>query len=257
MAALGFRRSAAWVALLAVATIGAACSQRDDLRSEAVASSDAVGFITADGVRLAGRLFGPEEANAGLVLAHMLPSDQSDWFETAASLADDGYRVLTFNMRGYCPGGDAGCSEGEKDIDAADDDLAAALAVLRQQGVDRVGLIGASIGGLSSILIASREGPAVDVVITLSAPETLGGLGATPDVLAAVSAAKLFIAGSSDGTGASSAESMYNATGQPKRLELLTTDAHGTDLLGSNQAGRVHDLIDGWLSQHLPTGGSA
>jgi pimeloyl-ACP methyl ester carboxylesterase len=245
------------VALLAIATMGTACSQKDDLRSEAVAGSEAVTFTTSDGVELAGRLFGSEDAEAGVVLAHMLPADQSDWFETAAALADDGYRVLTFNMRGYCPGGDVGCSEGEKDVDSADDDLAAALAHLREQGVDGIGLIGASIGGLASILIASREGPDVDAVITLSAPETLGGLGATPDALAAVSAAKLFIAGSSDGTAAASAESMFNASGGPKRLELLTTDAHGTDLLESNQAGRVRDLIDGWLAQHLPPGGSA
>jgi pimeloyl-ACP methyl ester carboxylesterase len=245
------------VAVLAVSASGVACSQKDDIASEAIASSQAVTFTTSDGLELAGRLFGSDDADAGLVLAHMLPADQSAWFETAAALAEDGYRVLTFNLRGYCPGGDAGCSEGDKDVDKADDDLSAALGYLREQGVDRVGLMGASIGGLASIIVASREGQGVDVVITLSAPETLGGLAATPEILGSVSAAKLFIAGSSDGTAAASAESMFNASGQPKRFELLTTDAHGTDLLESSQGGRVNDLIDGWLAQHLPPGGDA
>jgi pimeloyl-ACP methyl ester carboxylesterase len=190
----------------------------------------------------------------GLVLSHMLPADQSDWYETAAALADDGYRVLTFNLRGYCPGGDAGCSEGEKDVDRADQDLTAAVAYLREQGVDRVGLLGASIGGLASLIVASRESDGVRVVITLSAPETLGRLGVSPEMLATATAAKLYVAGAGDGTAASSAESMYNASTQPKRFELFTTDAHGTDLLGSNQGARVRDLIDAWLAQHLPPG---
>ena len=84
-------------------------------------------FEASDGVTLDGRLFGPDEGSAGVVLAHMFPSDQSAWFAFADRLGQRGYRVLTFNFRGYCPGGDAGCSQGEKSIPAIWQDVEGAI----------------------------------------------------------------------------------------------------------------------------------
>ena len=34
----------------------------------------------------------------------MFPSDQSAWYFFADRLGERGYRVLTFDFRGYCPG---------------------------------------------------------------------------------------------------------------------------------------------------------
>ena len=87
---------------------------RGDTPQGSTANSKAITFESTDGVTLAGRLFGPDQGTAGVVLAHMLPSDQSAWYFFANRLGERGYRVLTFNFRGYCPGGEAGCSEGEK-----------------------------------------------------------------------------------------------------------------------------------------------
>ena len=33
----------------------------------------------------------------------MQAADQSSWFDYADTLADEGYRTLTFNFRGYVP----------------------------------------------------------------------------------------------------------------------------------------------------------
>src|SRR5262245_39868702 len=106
---------------LAVAALVAlvACDQSDEIRQQALDDSTAVTFPSADGVALAGRLFGPDTATTGVVLAHMLPADQSSWFDFADRLGGSGYRVLTFDFRGYCPGGVAGCSEGRKDVAAS------------------------------------------------------------------------------------------------------------------------------------------
>jgi len=192
-----------------------------------------------------------------VVLAHMLPADQSAWFETAAALGDEGYRVLTFDFRGYCPGGDAGCSQGDKDVGAADEDLRAALAYLQDQGVDRVALVGASMGGTASLVVASDEGSSVQAVITLSAPQLIGDLVVQPELLASLTAAKLYIAGTGDVTAAEAAEAFFNGSQQPKRYELLTTDDHGTDLLTGNQGSRVEGLIEDWLAVHLPASSEA
>jgi pimeloyl-ACP methyl ester carboxylesterase len=226
-----------------------------------MAASGSVTFTTADGVQLAGRVFGPPDdvaGGAGIVFAHMLPADQSSWFDEAIRYADAGYLTLTFNLRGYCPGGDAGCSEGEPDPASAAVDLTAAVEHLRSMGVQRIGVVGASIGGTAALSVAGADPAAVDVVITLSAPASVGGLSADPGLLAQITAAKLFIAGTGDGAAAADAQAFYDASGQPKRFEVLPSDDHGTDMLEGNAAGRVRDLMDLWLGTHLPVsaGGS-
>lgn len=219
--------------------------------------SQAVTFETADGVELSGRWFGPEHATAGVVLAHMLPADQRSWFDVAQRLAEDGYRVLTFDFRGYCPGGDGGCSEGTKQIDAAATDLQAAVDRLRDEGVERIGIAGASMGGTAALLVAADD-PAIGAVVTLSAPQAISGLAAGPDVLGRIAAPKLYLAGLGDPSGASgAAEALAAQSPQPVRLEILTTDAHGTDLLTSPQGERTWSLLEDWFARWVPVGPSA
>lgn len=219
--------------------------------------SKEITFESTDGVTLAGRLFGPDQGAAGVVLAHMFPSDQSAWYFFANRLGQRGYRVLTFNFRGYCPGGDAGCSEGEKNIPAIWQDLEGAVQALRGEGVTRFGLVGASMGGTASLIVAASEGEAVDAVITLSAAPDFEGLAAGADVLAQVSAAKLFIAGHSDVDAAQAVDTLYGESLQPKRPVILTTDDHGTDILTGNQSGIASTEMINWLERYVPVSGNA
>jgi pimeloyl-ACP methyl ester carboxylesterase len=236
---------------VAVALLCISC-ERATGTSTAPAGSTAVTFATSDGVRLAGRLFGPADATAGVVLAHMLPADQTSWYGEAENLAALGYRVLTFDFRGYCPGGDGGCSKGPKDVNATPVDLTAALRYLRKDGVSRVALVGASMGGTAALIVASQQGTGVGAVVTLSAPQVIEGIGAGPDVLQLVSAAKLFIAGLGDTTAAQSAQTFYDQSQQPKRVEILTTDDHGTDLLTGSQGEKTRQLLEGWVQTYVP-----
>lgn len=235
----------------ALALVLPACHQAEAIRTQALSDSRAVEFESTDGVRLAGRLFGPEGATAGVVLAHMMPADQSSWFDFADQLGGLGYRTLTFDFRGYCPGGDAGCSQGDKDISAIWQDVAGAVGFLRMQGVRRIGLVGASMGGTASLVYASQSGSNIDAVVTLSAPDAVEGLTAGPEVLQTVSAAKLFLAGSVDGNAAATAQAFFDETLQPKRVETLTTGDHGTDILEGNQAELARNLITDWLGLHV------
>ena len=187
-----------------------ACHQAEAIRQQALADSRAVSFESIDGVQLAGRMFGPEGASAGIVLLHMLPADQRSWFDFADQLGALGYRTLTFDFRGYCPGGDAGCSGGSKDISAIWQDVGGAVGFLRTEGVRRIGLVGASMGGTASLVYASESGVDIDAVVTLSAPDAIEGLTAGPDVLQSVSSAKLFLAGNGDGNAAATAQAFYD-----------------------------------------------
>jgi pimeloyl-ACP methyl ester carboxylesterase len=228
-----------------------ACHQAEAIRTQALADSRAVEFESSDGVHLAGRLFGPVGATAGVVLAHMQPADQSSWFDFADQLAAMGYRTLTFDFRGYCPGGDAGCSQGDNDVSAIWQDVAGAVGFLRTEGVKRIGLVGASMGGTASLIYASQSGSDIDAVVTLSAPAAIEGLTAGPDVLQTVDAAKLFLAGNVDGNAAATAQAFFAEALQPKRVETLTTADHGTDILEGNQAENARNLITNWLEQHV------
>lgn len=219
------------------------------------ADSKEITFESTDGVTLTGRLFGPEEGSAGVVLAHMFGSDQSAWYFFANRLGDRGYRVLTFNFRGYCPGGDAGCSEGEKTIPAIWQDVEGAIEALRSQGVRRLALVGASMGGTASLIVASKQGQDIDAVVTLSAPTSFEGLDASADVLAQVTAAKLFIAGHEDVEAVDAVDTFYAESLPPKRPVILTTGDHGTDILTGNQAGIVSTEMINWLERYLPVSG--
>jgi len=222
-----------------------------------VEGSRAISFESIDGVRLSGRVFGPDKGTAGVVLAHMFPADQRSWYAFAGRLADRGYRVLTFDFRGYCPGGDGGCSQGERDIAAIWQDVEGAVAELEREGASRIALIGASMGGTASLIAASHLGQDVAAVVTLSAPTGFEGLEADPEVLTQVPGAKLFIAGHADVTAATAVDRLYELTIQPKRPLILTTEDHGTDILTGNQAGIASTEILNWLEQYLPVSESS
>ena len=113
------------VAVLAVAA--GACGS--EVPKADLSDSRPVSFESADGVSLEGRLFG--DGSTAVVLSHMLPADQRSWFAFADRLADEGYLVLTYDFRGYCPGGEGGCSQGDRDISAIWQDVLGAEDFVR------------------------------------------------------------------------------------------------------------------------------
>jgi dienelactone hydrolase len=240
-------------AIAVVVFFAPACGDRGaEVQRFALDRSEAVTFPSGDGVELSGRLFGPDGATAGVVLAHMLPSDQTSWYAFAERLGDAGYRALTFDFRGYCPGGDGGCSGGEKSVTAAWQDVQGAVAFLREQGVQRVGLVGASMGGTASLIVAGQPGSQIDAVAALSAPASIEGLTVTPEVLQQLTAAKLFLAGNGDTAAAQTAQDFFNTSLQPKRVQIFPSNDHGTDLLTGNQSENSRTLLLSWLQQYLP-----
>jgi predicted alpha/beta hydrolase len=102
-----------------------------------------------------------------VVLSHMGRGgdNQEDWFGMAAVLADEGYVVLTYNRRGVCPGGVAGCSDGDDDYTDHWLDVLGAVDFLRTRGAERVFIGGASIGAMASLYAAEQPGTEVDGLI--------------------------------------------------------------------------------------------
>ncbi len=216
-----------WCALLVAAGLIAGACDGDGVApqpSVLTPSGDAqnVGIvIVEEEITLRAHLFGPLNDTA-VILSHMRPNDQSAWYGFAEELAGEGFAVLTFDFRGY---GETG---GETDFDKLDDDLAAAVRFVRnERGKERVFLVGASMGGTTSLVLAARE--SVDGVVAISAPAEFEGqdaLGAAPNV----SEPKLFIASEED-TVAIGFQELLDAAGAPKESELYPGNAHGTALL--------------------------
>jgi pimeloyl-ACP methyl ester carboxylesterase len=244
------RRAGAVVALLLVACAGGGGPVGP--RSPLVGPSDAVSFRTSDGVLLSGRTFGPPHASAGVVLAHGATVNQSSWFAVAAELARRGYRVLTFDFRGYCPGGDAGCSHGTKDPTGAPADLGAAIDELRSLGPTRIGVIGSSMGGATALVVSADAGIHPDVVIALSAPPGVGSTTIDDALLSRIVAPKLFVAGTADDGSASFARAFLAGSDPPKRLVLLDTSDHGAEMLRGSRADEARAAVFDWLGRYLP-----
>jgi pimeloyl-ACP methyl ester carboxylesterase len=108
------------------------------------------------------------------------------------------------------------------------------------------------MGGTAALLVAAQEPGSIAAVITLSAPQAIEGLVAGPDVLAQVTSAKLFVAGSGDGEAAQAAQAFSDQSPAPKRLEVVASDDHGTALLDGNQAEIVRNLVLSELAQYAP-----
>lgn len=244
MRAISRRRPLAVVVVVSL-LVAAGCSG-DGPRVD-LTGTEEVTFESEDGVPLAGRLFG--EGETAVVLSHMRPADQSSWFRFAERLADGGYQVLTYNFRGYCPGGDAGCSEGERDLSAIWRDVLGAVDFVRSRGAASVSLVGASMGGTASLVASARGDVTVDAVVTLSAPASFEGLVADAALLSQTTAAKLFVAGVGDAQAARDAQVMFDQSPQPKRVEIVGSDDHGTDLLTGGKAEQVRRLIETFLAQ--------
>ena len=200
------------------------------------ATSAVVSFITEDNFTIKGRLFGNGET--AVVFAHMYPNDQRAWWDFAAGGGGQGYAALTFDFRGY---GETG---GDKDIAVIDRDLIAAVRYLREQGFERIALVGASMGGTAALKVAARDefDGLVAGVVAVSAPESFRGLVAREDV-GNIDVPMLFVASEGDGSAVDSLESLYERASGFKERQVYSGDAHGTELLEGAHADEFKTLL--------------
>jgi alpha/beta superfamily hydrolase len=209
-----------------------------EVEEDELATEGEVTFMTEDNIELNGNIFG--SGNKWVILSHMFPTDQTSWFEFAEMLKENSYIVLTYDFRGY------GKSGGLQDVSKLDIDLTAALTYIRQYNPGLTYLMGASMGGTASLVVASKE--RIDGVISFSSPIEFGGISAI-NVIGNIVAAKLFIASQGDKNAARSATEMYEKSMEPKFLEILEGDSHGTFIFEEEpeNAEKVKELVLNFL----------
>lgn len=132
--------------------------------AEAQAAMPAPRDIDAGGRRLRCLEQGSSEA-APVLLLHGFGADLNGWMFTQPALAED-RRTIALDLPGH----------GGSDKDVGDGDTAlvdAAAAALDALGIDRVHLVGHSLGGAIAVLLAARR-PTRIATLTLIAPAGLG-----------------------------------------------------------------------------------
>lgn len=179
-------------------------------------------FRVGEGLNTVGVALG--QGRRGLVFGHQLGSNLCEWIPIARSYARLGYRVLAFDFRDY---------------NRPDYDVAAAVGELRRRGVTKVMLVGSSLGGTAVLVAAARLRPPVAGVVSLSGGAVVLGLDARPAV-PRLRVPALFMAARGDEPFASAARGLYQAAGtHDKRLVVLSSAAHGTNLLTFGSEGAM------------------
>lgn len=209
----------------------------------AKARKSVLAFRASDGVPLVGVLVG--SGARGVVLAHQLDNDLCAWMPYARRLARLGYRVLSFNFRGYAPSG------GKAAPLAYDVDVAAAVERLRRLGATRTVAVGASMGGTAALAAAPKLSARLTGVATLSAPAELNRLDARA-AARRLRIATLFLASRYDSEFASDARRLFRAAAaDEKELHLFPGTAHGIDLLAGAEGRGARRLLEGFLAREL------
>ena len=199
-------------------------------------------FPTGDGASLVGVVLGT--GRTGLVLGHQLGSDLCEWLPQARRFARRGYRVLVFDFAGFGdsrPGPDS----------RVDNDVVAATAQLRRRGVDRVVLVGSSMGGTAVLSAATRIRPPVAGVVSLSGAAGFGGVDAEA-AMARLRVPVLFVVGADDQHFTAQARLLYRtARSADRRLLVVPGGGHGTSLVEfGDDAPRVLAAVRGFIADH-------
>jgi pimeloyl-ACP methyl ester carboxylesterase len=236
--------------LLTLAAVAAVLAASAGAGTERTAYSCAAGpdvaFRAADGTKLVGHRFG--SGSAAVVLGHQSQGSLCDWAPYARRLAARGYFVFAFDFRGH------GLSQVRTGA-AANRlalDVAAAVRNVRALGKRKVFVVGASMGGIATLVAGASVQPAVAGVVSVSAPARFLGL----DALASAGRLRvpvLYLAAAGDDNAgydfSEDAEAMYARTAaRDKRLAVLPGSLHGVALVGGSP--RAKSLLEGFLKGH-------
>jgi len=231
--------------LLAGALASTATAGVDRAGYSCVAGPD-VSFRAADGTKLVGHIFG--NGRNAVILGHQSNGSLCEWLAYARRLARLGYTAFAIDFRGHGLSQQRAGAAGNR----LASDLDAAVKLVRKRGKQKVFLVGASMGGIASLVAAANVKPAVDGVVSVSAPARFMGMNATataPRLRVPV----LYLAAEDDDNAgydfSEDARELHAATrAVDKRLQILPGSSHGVALVSGSP--RAKSLIETFLKGH-------
>ena len=219
-----------------------------------LAESRVVDLQTSDGVNLKASYTSPGRTGPAMLLIHQCNMDRSSWNTISSDLVSAGIHVLALDLRGFGESGGEGLAGGFPTLlqkSAGDADRAFEY-LISQSNVDvsRVGVGGASCGGMISADLAAREGTRVKALMLLSSPPSSNAIEhvANNPKLAVFAAATKQDPITRGVAGA--LESMVNSSANPGSvIRIFEGREHGLPMFSSNPTLQTELLA--WLKEQL------
>jgi esterase/lipase len=200
-----------------------------------ILTSHTVTFDTEDDATINGELYGTGKT---AVIFSVMGNCKPGWREFAQLTAAQGYMALTYQWRG--------CKANSVDqalIQKFLDDTRAAITFVREQGAERIILVGASLGGCASAKLAV-ESQASGIVVLASPPSISQWGFEIESVDLNTDIPKLFITAENDNTvSADATRALYDLAAEPKEWQTYPGSAHGTDLFEGQSAAELRERI--------------
>ena len=203
---------------------------------EDILATHTVIFNAADGIMITGELYGSGKT---AVIFSVMGNCKPGWREFAQLTAAQGLMALTYQWRG--------CSEfrlaDEDELRNFLNDARGAVHFVREEGAEKLILVGASLGGLASAELA-LESQASGIVV-VAAPPGISDWGF--EIEAAdleTDIPKLFITAEHDPTvPASATRQLYDLAAEPKEWQIYPGYVHGTDLFETESGEQMQRRI--------------
>jgi dienelactone hydrolase len=166
------------------------------------------------------------DGQVGVVVSNTIIGRVCDWLPWAKELATQGYRVMLFNYSTAMPTTDIPAA-----VDTFTKDTVAVAVQLRRLGVQKLALIGGSVGGMGVLRAGLDAKAGADGVISLSG----AGLTEITKSVRALEAPVLFVAARDDYAAFEMAKQLYGAAKRAKSRKLILLDGalHANELLQS------------------------
>lgn len=211
---------------------------------------------TEDGFKLPATLLTPQSSNgAGIILIHQGGSDRSEWSFMHDQLLEAGYVLISYDIRGMGASQmDNGAGKTVENIynspHQAPLDLKAAITYLEmipQVNNERIGILGASVGGNLAVVGSATMNikSAVSISGKTQAVQNLAGTKEiSPKSIYFISSME------SEGARAKWAEEMYNMTEGPREIAITAEEqGHGVTILHDNPI--LQGEIIRWFENNL------
>jgi esterase/lipase len=202
---------------------------------EDILASHTVTFDTTEGATITGELYGSGET---AVIFSVMGECTPGWREFAQLTAAQGFMALTYQWRG--------CRANSVDnvlIRKFVEDTRAAIAFAREQGAEKIILVGASLGGCASAKLAVESG--ASGLIVLASPPSIPQWGfeiQSADLNTEIP--KLFITAENDNTVPPEAtHELYDLASEPKDWQTYPGSAHGTNLFDTESKSALQRRI--------------
>lgn len=222
-----------------------------------------VSLKTQDGTKIYASYNAVRSATKGVVLVHMSGRSSKDWRFLAEKLNQAGLATIAMDLRGHganVPEGATPPVLTDADYMAMTQDVAAAVAYLRTQGIKEVGLVGASLGASLALKVASQDAAITNLVL-LSPLMNQKGIDAAA-ALSEYGARPVLIVVSKEDSAAAKAGLVLDSQAKGyHQLEVYDGAGNGTKML--NKAPGLEPLLVSWLlgtarlADDAPTGAGA